>query len=161
RGTLYKEAEARIALLYPSPYRAAMSSLGYQQIYRTLHGLPGVAADRAMLDVPRTLEEDRPIGSYPLLAFSVAYELEIAGVVDTLDRANIPALAADRDARHPLVIAGGPLTFSNPAPLAPFCDVIILGEGEELIAELVRAALDGGCVREQLWDALAGKPGYY
>ena len=49
RGTLFKEAETRIALVYPSPYRAAMSSLGYQQIYRTLHGMPGVAADRAML----------------------------------------------------------------------------------------------------------------
>ena len=47
RGTLHKEAELRVALVYPSPYRAAMSSLGYQQIYRTLHGMPGVAADRA------------------------------------------------------------------------------------------------------------------
>ena len=46
RGTLFKEAETRIALVYPSPYHAAMSSLGYQQIYRTLHAMPGVAADR-------------------------------------------------------------------------------------------------------------------
>ena len=49
RGTLHVEAETRVALVYPSPYRAAMSSLGYQQIYRTLNALPGVAADRAML----------------------------------------------------------------------------------------------------------------
>ncbi len=47
RGTLHKEAELRVALMYPSPYRAAMSSLGYQQIYRVLHAMPGVAADRA------------------------------------------------------------------------------------------------------------------
>jgi radical SAM superfamily enzyme YgiQ (UPF0313 family) len=160
RGTLFKEAETRIALLYPSPYLAAMSSLGYQQIYRVLHAMPGVAADRAMLDVPRTLEEDRPVASYPILAFSVAYELEIAGVVETLDRAGIPALAAERDDRHPLVIAGGPLTFSNPAPLAPFCDVIVLGEAEELIEELVTLARDVGGVRSRLWDALAGRPGY-
>src|SRR5439155_8076751 len=53
RGTLHKEAETRVALVYPSPYRAAMSSLGYQQIYRVLHGMPGVAADRAMQDVPQ------------------------------------------------------------------------------------------------------------
>lgn len=52
RGTLFKEAETRIALVYPSPYRVAMSSLGYQQIYRTLHAMPGVAADRAMLPDP-------------------------------------------------------------------------------------------------------------
>src|SRR6185369_5985843 len=105
------------------------------------------------------LEEDRPVGSYPLIAYSVAYELEIAGVAETLAAANIPVLAADRDARHPLVIAGGPLTFSNPAPLAPFFDVVILGEGEELIAELVTVARDVGFDRERVWAALAGRPG--
>src|ERR1043165_6299289 len=138
RGTLYKEAETRIALMYPSPYRAAMSSLGYQQIYRVLHRIPGVAADRAMLlEGPGaargpfvTLEQGRPVGGYPMLAYSVAYELEIAGVVETLERASVPVLAADRDDRPPLVIAGGPLTFSNPAPLAPFFDLVVLGEGE-------------------------------
>jgi radical SAM superfamily enzyme YgiQ (UPF0313 family) len=170
RGTLYKEAETRIALVYPSPYRAAMSSLGYQQIYRVLHQMPGVAADRAMLPDPGddargggfvTLETGRPVGGYPMLAYSVAYELEIAGVIDTLERASIPVLAADRDARHPLVIAGGPLTFSNPAPLAPFFDLVILGEGEELIVELVDVARDVGFVRERVWDALAARPGYY
>ena len=137
RGTLFKEAETRIALVYPSPYRAAMSSLGYQQIYRTLHGMPGVAADRAMLPDPdaregrfETLETARPVGSYPMLAYSVAYELEIAGVVETLELASIPALRDERNNRHPIIVGGGPLTFSNPAPLAPFCDVIVLGEGE-------------------------------
>ncbi|HSK00486.1 MAG TPA: radical SAM protein, partial [Kofleriaceae bacterium] len=160
RGTLWKEAETRIALVYPSPYRAAMSSLGYQQIYRVLHGLPGFAADRAMTDVPRTLEDDRPLGSYPMLAYSVAYELEIAGLIETLERAGIPPLAADRDARHPLVVAGGPLTFSNPAPLAPFCDAIVLGEGEETVDLLVQAAQGAGFVRERLWAALAGRPGF-
>ncbi len=168
RGTLFKEAETRIALVYPSPYRVAMSSLGYQQIYRTLHAMPGVAADRAMLPDPgaragrfETLETGQPVGSYPMLAYSVAYELEIAGVVETLERASIPVLRDERDNRHPLVVAGGPLTFSNPAPLAPFCDVIIVGEGEELAVELVTLAREVGFVRERLWQLLAGKPGYY
>ena len=58
RGTLFKEAETRIALVYPSPYRAAMSSLGYQQIYRALHALPGVAADRAMLPDAQALGDE-------------------------------------------------------------------------------------------------------
>jgi len=169
RGTLYKEAELRVALVYPSPYRAAMSSLGYQQIYRTLHAMPGVAADRAMLPdegTPRerllvTLETGQPVGGYPVLAYSVAYELEIAGLVETLERANIPVLAADRDRRHPLVIAGGPLTFSNPAPLVPFCDVILVGEGEETVVELMELGREVGFDRERVWAGLAGKPGYY
>jgi radical SAM superfamily enzyme YgiQ (UPF0313 family) len=169
-GTLHKEAAVRVALAYPSPYRAAMSSLGYQQIYRSLHALPGVAADRAMLPdaaagMPGspvlTLEQERPIGEYPIIAFSVAYELEIAGVVAMLDAAGVPALAADRDHRHPLVVAGGPLTFSNPAPLAPFCDVIVVGEGEELVGELVTAAGASGFARDRLIAAVAGRPGFY
>ena len=91
-GTLFKEAETRIALVYPSPYRAAMSSLGYQQIYRTLHAMPHIAADRAMLPEEDddgkfvTLETGRQVGSYPMLAYSVAYELEIAGVIAVVDR---------------------------------------------------------------------------
>ena len=147
QGTIRREAETRIALCYPSPYRAAMSSLGYQTIYRLLNELDGFAADRAVLpdDVAAaqqsrapllTLERERPASEYPMLAFSVAYELELAGVIDCLALAGIPALAAERDHRHPLIIAGGPLTFSNPAPLAPFFAVICMGEGEELIAEL-------------------------
>jgi radical SAM superfamily enzyme YgiQ (UPF0313 family) len=59
------------------------------------------------------------------------------------------------------VIAGGPLTFSNPAPLAPFFDLVIVGEGEQLIAELVDVARDAGFVRDRVWAQLAGRPGYY
>jgi len=167
RGTLFKEAETRIALVYPSPYHTAMSSLGYQQIYRTLHAMPFVAADRAMLPEPgsegrfETLETGQPVGSYPMLAYSVAYELEIAGVVETLERASIPPLREQRAPHHPIVIAGGPLTFSNPAPLLPFCDVIIVGEGEELVVELVTLAREVGFDREKLLAALDGRPGYY
>ena len=171
RGTLHKEAELRVALVYPSPYRAAMSSLGYQQIYRVLHAMPGVAADRAMLpdddaaaisrDHLVTLETGRPVGGYPLLAYSVAYELEIAGVIDTLERSGLPALARDRERHHPLVIAGGPLTFSNPAPLAPFFDVICVGEGEQTVRELIEIGRDLGFDRERVWAALRGKPGFY
>lgn len=168
RGTLHKEAETRIALVYPSPYRAAMSSLGYQQMYRTLHAMPHVAADRAMLadrdagvGAFVTIERGIPVGSYPMLAYSVAYELEIAGVVETLERAGIAPLRDERDYRAPIIVAGGPLTFSNPAPLAPFCDVIVVGEGEQLIVELVTIAREVGFDREALWAALAGKSGYY
>ena len=161
RGTLFKEAQTRIALCYPSPYNAAMSSLGYQQIYRTLHGMAGIAADRAMLGDDRTLETGGHLGSYPMLAFSVAYELEIAGMIEVLEKVNIPILVADRERRHPLIVAGGPLTFSNPAPLAPFCDVIIVGEGEDVVVELVEIARDCGFDRDRVWEALRGKAGYY
>jgi radical SAM superfamily enzyme YgiQ (UPF0313 family) len=158
-GTIRKEADLRVALVYPSPYAAAMSSLGYQQIYRILNELDGVAADRAI--VPEkpgepilTLEREQPVGNYPIVAFSVAYELELPGMFACLEAAGIPALARDREAGdYPLVVAGGPLTFSNPVPLAPFCDAIVMGEGDEVVVDLIRAAPD--------LDALAKIPGIW
>jgi len=180
-GTVRKQAPRQVALVYPSPYRAAMASLGYQQIYRVLNGLAEVAAHRAMLpDDPAawrraatpllTLEGETPVGDYPVVAFSVAYELEIAGLVDCLELAGIPVLAADRRPGDPLVVCGGPLTFSNPVPLAPFADVIVLGEGEETVAELIDAIADAGGfspggggagLRDAVTAALAGRPGFY
>src|SRR5262245_47417086 len=106
-GTLYREAPARVALLYPSPYHVAMSSLGYQAIYRVINQTPGWAAERSFLpdDVTElrrarlpllTYEGEAPVGSFPVLAFSVAYELELTGLVDCLELAGLPALAAER-----------------------------------------------------------------
>lgn len=172
QGTIFKDAPHRVALVYPSPYRAAMSSLGYQTIYRLLNERPDVAADRAMLpdDVAAwrqsatplfTLEREEPVGNYPLIAFSVAYELELTGVIDCLELAGLPALAAERDDNAPLVLAGGPLTFSNPVPLGPFVDVIILGEGEELIFDLIDRMLANTAKRAAFLASLASIPGYY
>ena len=185
QGTLYRDGPKRLALVYPSPYRAAMSSLGYQTIYRLLNQRPGWAAERAVLpdDVAAqrqsgapllTLEGQRPVGGYPLLAFSVAYELEIAGIIDCLELAGIPVLAADRGPQHPIVIAGGPLTFSNPAPIAPFFDLIVMGEAEEILPPLCdelidfresragrRRSPDPESSRADFASQFAGRPGLY
>jgi radical SAM superfamily enzyme YgiQ (UPF0313 family) len=156
-GTIRKDAPFRLALVYPSPYRAAMSSLGYQTIYRRLNEEPGVAADRAVLPDDAagasgpllTLEREMPVGDYPLIAFSVAFELEIAGLIRCLELAGLAPLAEDRRDDDPVVVAGGPLTFSNPVPLAPFCDLIVMGEAEETAVELCRVceATGGRCSR--------------
>lgn len=141
-GTLVVDAPESVALVYPSPYATGMSSLGYQTIYRRIHGSKGRAAHRAFLpdDVDAfresrsplfTYEGMQPVGSYPVIAFSVAYELEIAGVIQCLELANLPVFAEDRDERHPFVLAGGPLTFSNPLPLAPYVDAVLMGEADE------------------------------
>jgi radical SAM superfamily enzyme YgiQ (UPF0313 family) len=143
-----------------------MSSLGYQRIYRALMEAPGLACERAFLDDeceqdaahlpehPVTYESLRPIEELPVLAFSVAYELEIAGVVRMLHAARIPARRRDRDASHPLVIAGGPLTFSNPLPLSGIVDAIVVGEADTRVVEVVEATV--GLPRERQLDAMAG-----
>jgi radical SAM superfamily enzyme YgiQ (UPF0313 family) len=151
-GTLHSAAAERVALVYPSPYHVAMSSLGFQAIYGSIFDA-GYAADRAFLpdDVEAfkrqrspllTYENERPVGGYPIIATSVAYELEIVGLVEVLELSNVPALAAERDQRHPLVIAGGPLTFSNPLPLGPFVDVVLLGEAEEVVLDALHIAFN-------------------
>ncbi len=143
-GTIFKDAPERVALLYPSPYRAGMSSLGFQAMYREINSAPARVAERAFLpdDVTAyqqartplfTFESQRPVGDHAVVAISVAYEIELAGMIQALELAGIPPLAEDRDERHPFILAGGPLTFSNPVPLAPYVDAVLLGEADETI----------------------------
>jgi len=168
-GRIAKEAPFTVALAYPSPYHVAMSSLGYQRIYRALMEAPGLACERAFLDDecekdaagrperPVTYESMRPIDELPVIAFSVAYELEIAGVVRMLDAAGIPPLREDRKGRHPLVVAGGPLTFSNPLPLAAIVDAIVVGEAESRVVRVMHA-VEQATTRAAQLDALAKIP---
>jgi radical SAM superfamily enzyme YgiQ (UPF0313 family) len=169
-GTLRRQASLPVALCYPSPYNVGMSSLGYQTIYREIHLHPDATAERAFLpDNPGayrdtatavfTLESERPLADYPIVAFSVSYELEIAGILEILDLSGIPLLRQDRDERHPLILVGGPLTNSNPVPLAPFADLVILGEAEELIHEFLDAVREMS--RQDLLSRFADRPGCY
>ncbi len=145
-GAIPKQAPFACALVYPSPYTVGMSSLGFQRIYRSFQESPGLCCERAFLDddakpgqpqpILLTYETLRPVSDFPLVALSVAYELELSGVIQVLEAANIPAFRDQRDERHPFVLAGGPLTFSNPTPLAPYCDAVILGEAENLVIEV-------------------------
>lgn len=148
-GTIRKDGVQRIALVYPSPYHVAMSSLGYLSIYREINDRPQSVAERAFLpDDPseplplRTYESRRPVGDYPVVAISVAFELELSGVVTVLQRSGIPIFADERDGRHPIVLCGGPLTNSNPLPLAPYADAILMGEADETIHEALDIIFD-------------------
>lgn len=138
-GTLFKETPERVALVYPSPYHVGMSSLGYQTVYRAINTSAHRCAHRAFLpDDPKattllTYETRQPVGRYPVLAFSVAFELELAGLIRCLELAGLAPLSADRRPSDPFILAGGPLTFSNPLPLAPFVDAILLGEADETL----------------------------
>jgi len=171
KGTLRKqEAPLKVALCCPTPYAVGMSSLGYQTIYREIHQHPLAGAERAFLpEKPAdyrkarspifTYEGERPLADFAIIAFSVSYELEISGLLEVLDLSGIPQLREERTKRHPLILVGGPITNSNPLPLAPFADLIILGEGEELIHTFLDAAATLG--REELLSYFAHFPGCY
>ncbi len=173
-GTLRREAESRLALVYPSPYHVGMSSLGFQAIYgivNRIDGGSGWAAERAFLpdDVESwrksrlpliTYESETPVGEFPVVAFSVAYELELTGLVDCLELAGLPLFSQERNAAHPLIVAGGPLTFSNPLPLGPFADVVVLGEAEEKFPELLALSASASS-RAALLDELGRRDGFW
>lgn len=171
KGTIYRDGLLRIALVYPSPYRVGMSSLGYQTIYRILNDRPDTVCERSFLpDDPQmyrrsrtdlfTYESKMPVGAADVVAFSVAYETEIVGLLECLDLAGIPVRSADRGDGWPLVLMGGPLTFSNPLPIAPFADVIVMGEGEELV-HVVLDRWQNASGREAFLDDVALLPGIY
>lgn len=164
-GRIDKEAPHRVALAYPSPYRVAMSSLGYQRIYRAIQELPGFAAERvflpdegdrpgARIERPVSYETLRELGEFPIVAVSVAYEIELAGLVRMLEASGIPAFSSERDETSPFLLAGGPLTFSNPLPLSPFVDAIVMGEGEGLVERCLELVVASRTRRDAL-EALA------
>lgn len=140
----WSDAPNRCALVYPSGYHVGMSSLGFQQIWRSILATDGWTPLRAFNDDdepserPFAYELNRAMPEVEAIALSVAYELELAGVITMLERLGLPPLRRERQPDHPIVIAGGPLTFSNPAPLLPFVDVLICGEGEGLIKEVLQ-----------------------
>jgi radical SAM superfamily enzyme YgiQ (UPF0313 family) len=165
-GTIRKDAPERVALVYPSPYRVGMSSLGYQAIYREINADPGRVAERAFLpDDPEayrrsrtplfTYESRRAVADHDVVGLSVAYEIELAGVIAVLELSGLPPLAEDRDGRHPIVLGGGPLTFSNPLTLAPFCDAILMGEADEAIHGALDALFGASGSRKDALAALA------
>jgi radical SAM superfamily enzyme YgiQ (UPF0313 family) len=170
-GTIYKQAPTLFTMLYPSPYRAGMSSLGYQMLYREINNRPDTVAERAFHpDEPElyrksrtpvfTFESKRPIGDSDIIGISLAYELELPGLLECFELSGIPALASRRNRFHPLIVLGGPLTFSNPVPAAPFADVVVMGEAEEAIHTLLDHYHDG-LGREELLSRLAALPGFY
>ncbi|HWE25102.1 MAG TPA: radical SAM protein [Myxococcales bacterium] len=171
QGTILSAGAMRVALCYPSPYHVGMSSLGFQTIYRELNEHEDCAAERAFLPedaaayraarVPVvTVETQRPIADFTAIAFSVSYELELPGLFEMLDLSGLPLRAAERREAHPIVVCGGPLTFSNPAPLAPFADLVVLGEAEESAHELCEA-LRSGAPKKEIVERLGRRPGFW
>ena len=168
RGSLLKQAPLRAALAYPSPYSVGMSSLGFQWVHRIIQSTEDWSCERVfhpdesvdgleMAECPVSYESERPLQEFSLIAFSVAYELELPGLLRMLSVSGIPPLREHRDEAFPLVLAGGPLTFSNATTLTPYVDVILLGEAEGLLPRLLQRIAQSTS-REDLLDDLATYP---
>lgn len=154
-------------LVFPEPYAVASSNLAFHQIYRILGLHPRWSCERAVVepnDEIRSIEGSRRLEDFHLIAFTVPFELGYLNVVRALDQSAVPLYARDRGDRDPLVIMGGIAAAANPAVMAPFVDLFLLGEGEaslpptlDRIAEL----LDQGYSRLAILEACTAIPGAY
>jgi radical SAM superfamily enzyme YgiQ (UPF0313 family) len=170
RGALRKEPGGRlgVALVYPNAYRVGMANLGLHAVYRLVNADPAALCERVFLPEdggePRAVESDRPLRDFDVIAFTLSFEEDHGRVLAILDRAGLPLRSADRDGRHPLVVAGGIAVQINPEPLAPFLDAFLVGEGEVLVPPFLafaREAARAGVPRAEVLRALAALPGAY
>ena len=152
RGAVQKPwgGKITICLLYPNSYHVGMSNLGFQTLYQILNTEDDVVCERAFLPEPEDLQEYRntqtplfslesqkPLSSFDILAFSISFENDFLNILTLLDLAHIPLESRLRDERYPWVIAGGVAVFLNPEPISEFFDLFILGEAEEVIGEFL------------------------
>lgn len=147
----WERAQVRVAMAFPDTYTIGMSHLGCQILYWLINHSEGCCAERVYspwADAERTMRTKRiplftwdtrqPVASADILAVSLQYEMAYTGLLQLLDLAGIPLRSAQRDDTHPLVIAGGPQA-DNPEPVAPFLDLVVLGDGEASMAAILEA----------------------
>ncbi|KAI3436868.1 hypothetical protein D9Q98_006278 [Chlorella vulgaris] len=152
----------QVLYAYPNDYSVGITSLGFQLVWAFFETRADVAVHRYFTDAHDPLP-----ASPDLLGFSFAWELDYANILSMLEQLGIPILAAERGDQHPLVFGGGPVLTANPEPYADFFDVVLLGDGEELLAAFTERLLElkqqggGGGSRQELLLALAAVPGVY
>lgn len=168
-----KAGSFRVAVVYPNLYFVGMSNLGFQGVHALFNDTPGVVCERAFLptdaaraNLERTgkplssLESGTDLRRFDMLAFSISFENDYLHVLRILRLAGIALRPEERSDRDPLIVFGGAAVFLNPEPLAPFADVIAVGEGETLVPKLMDAFAGAGS-RKAALDSLGPKDGFY
>jgi radical SAM family uncharacterized protein len=167
------KTDVRFALCYPDIYEIGMSYFGLFLLYELLNRVEGVWCERCFAPwtdmeeylrtsrVPlATLESKTPLSAMDMVGFSLTYELNVTNVLNMLSLGNIPLRAKDRK-DSPIVLGGGPLML-NPSAYEPFFDLIVVGEADEVLPEIVdRARTLKGSSRERIIEHLAALPGVY
>lgn len=162
--------DLRLAFCFPDIYEIGMSNIGMRILYATMNQMPGVWCERVFAPwgdmeaemrragIPLyALESGDPVSEFDVVAFSLGYEMAYPAVLNMLDLAGIPLRSADRPELTPLVIAGG-TACSNPEPMAPFFDLMIIGEGEEVnneVLALFRQAQQAGWSKTRFLETAA------
>jgi radical SAM family uncharacterized protein len=172
----WESVQTHVALIFPDLYDLGLANLGIAILYDQINRRADALAERAYAPwtdmetemrsarIPLyALESKHPIADFDIIGITLPYESLYTNVLNLLDLAGLPQLAFERDERHPLVIAGGHAAF-NPEPMSRFIDAFVIGEGEEVIHEVIdahRAWKSTVEPRNLLWERLARIPGVY
>jgi radical SAM superfamily enzyme YgiQ (UPF0313 family) len=171
-GSIIKDWGGKLpfALVYPNSYFIGMSNLGLQAIYGFLNNRSDAVCERAFWDkenrdnnvLPVSVESQRPLNDFAVLAFSLNYEIDYFNIVPILKASGFPIYSSERDESQPLLIAGGPCVTANPMPVAPFFDCLCIGEAEALLPAMLPILEEGiSGNRNDLLKALSKVPGVY
>ena len=168
--------EARFAFCFPDVYEVGMSHLGMKILYHLLNERHDTYCERVFapwVDMEErmreknialfSLESHDPIKKFDIVGFTLQYEMSYTNIINMLDLAQIPVLSSERTKEHPFVCAGGPCAY-NPEPLADFIDFFMMGEGEEIINEVMDAYVDWkkqDLPREKFLDSISQIEGIY
>jgi len=142
---------------FPNEYTIGITSLGFQIVWATLAVRSDVDVRRLFTDISESLPRHPE-----LLGFSVSWELDYINIFNLLESLDIPLHSRERDDNHPLVFGGGTVLTANPEPLADFFDVILLGDGENLLDQFIDAYQQvRNADRQTQLKHLAQVPGIY
>lgn len=147
----WDEISTKVAFVFPDLYDLGMSNLGLAILYDLVNSRTDALAERAFCpwpdmeramranDIPLySLESKHALAAFDIIGFSLPYETLYTNTLNALDLAGIPLHAAQRTNVDPLIIAGGHATY-NPEPMHAFIDAFVIGEGEEVIHEIINA----------------------
>ena len=152
-GEIVKDKETvdcRFCFAFPDTYEIGMSYMGLQILYYVVNKEENLSCERIFapgLDMEElmrarniplfTLETKTPIAEMDMIGFTLQYEMSFTNILNMLDLGGIPLLASERSDDMPLICAGGPCAC-NPEPLADFIDFFMIGDGEELLPEMIK-----------------------
>jgi radical SAM family uncharacterized protein len=172
----WDSVKTHVALVFPDIYDLGLPNLGVMILYEELNKRADALCERAYLPwldmeiamrengIPLySLESKTPLAQFDLIGFTLPYETLYTNVLNALDLANIPLYSDEREATHPIIIAGGHAAY-NPEPMAAFIDAYVIGEGEEAIHEVIeniQRSKDLGADRVDTLHALQAVPGVY
>ena len=167
------EVSVRVALAFPDVYEVGMSNLGLRILYHVLNLRADVAAERVFapaLDMEEemrnagiplfSLESSLPVKDFDIIGFSLAYEMSYTTVLNMLDLAGIPVCASDRTDDDPIIIVGGHCA-TNPEPMADFIDAFVIGDGEEVVVDIITVYRENSGDRKKILKALSEIEGVY